>query len=79
MRPSACAVKLREYLDKNGIRHVFAAECLGISRSTLSDYLNGRRPLPKKALDKLVIFTKGKISKKELLSEFFKDGEEDES
>lgn len=77
MEPSHCAKKLRMFLDNNGIRYTFAAKKLGISQPTLSGYLSGKRPLPKKSIDKIVIFTKGKITKNELLREYFRSVEND--
>lgn len=71
MEPTECAKKLKLYLDDNGIRRKWAAEKIGISPASLSGYLLGVRPLPVKCFDRVVIFTKGKISKKDLLTEFF--------
>lgn len=84
MTPTEIAKKLKSYLDDNGIRYGWFCEKVGISNPSLSGYLGGYKKLPKKCLKNVVIVTKGKITMKELLSEFFNDLEagnvkEDES
>lgn len=74
--PLPSAKKLKEYLDTNGIRHAWFAKKIGIANGTLSKYLLGQGKLPKKAWREVILLTKGKISMKDLLNDFFADVED---
>jgi predicted transcriptional regulator len=76
MENDSVANKLKNYLDDNGIRLSWFAEKIGISVGTLSKFLKGKGKLPKKCWKKVVVVTKGKISMKELVSEFLIDTQE---
>lgn len=76
MENESVAEKLKNYLEDNGIRLSWFAEKIGISVGTLSKFLKGKGKLPKKSWKKVVIATKGKISMKEMVTEFLIDNEE---
>lgn len=69
-------LKLKKYLDDNGIRTAWFAEKLGINRETLRKVLDGRRNLPPKCWRKVVELTKGKITMKEILNNFLDDAQD---
>jgi predicted transcriptional regulator len=76
MEPSDIARQLKKYMDENGLKTKFVADKLGISNPSLTEFLVGNRPMPKKIVFKISSFTKNKIKTKEVLREFFKNDED---
>jgi DNA-binding transcriptional regulator YdaS (Cro superfamily) len=76
MENDSVAVKIRKFLDDNGVKMSWFAESIGISTSALSRYIKGQGPLPKKCWKKVVVATRGKISLKEIVQEVLLNAEE---
>lgn len=61
---------LKKYLRENGIQQKwFCKNVLGIEDNFLTNILNHRSKLPLLYWDKVVVFTKGQITYKDLLNE----------
>ena len=60
-------MKLREYLDRNGLKHSYFAARVGLSQSGLSNYLTGRRGLKPLAAKRIARETKGAVKAASLL------------
>lgn len=65
--------KLKEYLDKNGIRITWFAEQIGIHRNALAEAVYGRRPIPAKYWKKIVILTENQVKLEDLVNEAYPD------
>ncbi len=68
--------KLKDFLDKNGIKQTFFAEKLGIRHQQLSLILRGKAKLPKKVWKKVVELTNNEITMNDLLEDFLEDNQE---
>lgn len=59
--------KLKEYLDRKGLRQDKFAQKIGMDAPTLSHIMNGRRKIPEKCWKKIVQETNGEITLEDLL------------
>lgn len=62
-------MKLREYLDENGIKVKFFAEKLGTSPTQISMWLRGARNPNRESMIKIEKATKGKVKPRDWFSD----------
>lgn len=60
-------MRLREYLKENMLTAVEFAEIINYNRNTLTELMNGRRKAGRKLVNAIILATRGKVKKDELL------------
>ncbi len=71
-------MKIKEYLEKNGIRQSWMAAQLGVSVRFFNSIVNDQRQLPKKYWTKIIVLSGGQVTiedlvyLKELYHEYYK-------
>ena len=65
-------IKIRDYLDRNGIKNSWFADTIGISHQMLSQILTGRKKLSLEVGDKIIKATNGHITLSDILREEYK-------